>query len=61
MVSFLTTCSRASLPEAVYQYLVPILLAETDNFLFLNQRKREIIFPRKNVPGARVDLRTACI
>ena len=37
-------CSWASLPEAVYQYLVPILLPVTDNLLFLNQRKRVIIF-----------------
>ena len=38
-------CSWASLPQAVYQYLVPILLPVTDNLLFLNQGKREIIFP----------------
>ena len=33
-------------PEAVYQYLVPILSPETDNLLLLNQRKRGINFPR---------------
>ena len=38
---------------------LPVLSAHfspvTDNLLFLNQRKREIVFPRKNVPGSRID------
>ena len=38
---------------------MPILLPVTDNLLFLNQRKREIIFPHKNVPDMGVDLGTA--
>ena len=45
-------CLWASLPEAVYPYLVPIVSLETDNLLFLNKQKREINFPRKK----RVDL-----
>ena len=49
MVSFLTTL----LPHAVYQYLVPILLPETDNLLFMNQQNRE------NVTDASVNLGTA--
>ena len=61
MVSFLTTLFLGSLPEAVYQYLVPILFRATDNLLFLSKRKREINFPRKNMLEARVHLRTACI
>ena len=35
---------NASLPETVYQYLVPILSPVTDNLLFLNQWKREIFY-----------------
>ena len=34
-------CSWASLPVAVNQYKVSILLPVTDNLFFLNQRKRE--------------------
>ena len=34
------SCSLATLPEAVYQYLEPILLPVTDNLLNLNQLKR---------------------
>ena len=41
----LNLISWASLLGAVYQYLVPILLPETDNLLCLNQQKREISFP----------------
>ena len=45
MMSYLTcdTVLGASLPEAVYQYLVSILLPVTDNLLSLNQRKRESV------------------
>ena len=33
----------------------------TDNFLFLNQQKMDIVFLQKNVPDARMDCRTtAC-
>ena len=56
MVSNLTTL----FPEVVNQYLVPILWLVTDNLLFVNQQKSEI-FPHKQVPDVRVDLRTACI
>ena len=45
--------------EAVHQYQVPILSPVTDNLLFLNQPKREIIFPRKNLPYARINRGTA--
>ena len=31
----------SNLTEAVYQYLMPILLPVTDNLLFLNQKKSE--------------------
>ena len=37
---------------------MPILSPVTDNLLFLNQRKREIIFPRKNIPDTRIDYGT---
>ena len=37
----------------------PILLLVADNLLCLNQWKREIIFPRKNVPDAWIDHCTA--
>ena len=40
---------------------MPNLSPETDNLLFLNQQKREINFPVKNMPDVRVALRTACI
>ena len=33
----------------------PFFRQSTDNLLFLNQRQREIIFPRKNVPDTRID------
>ena len=44
----------------VNQCYVPILSPVTDNLLFnfLNQQKMDF-FPRKNVPDARIDLRTA--
>ena len=48
----------ASLPEAVYQYQVPILSPVTSDLLFLNQWKRDF-FPRKNVQDARFYLGTA--
>ena len=38
---------------------VSILSPVTDNQLFLNQRKREIIFLQKNVPDARIARGTA--
>ena len=44
--------------KPVYQYQVPILLPVNDNLL-LNQQKRDSFFPRKNVPDARVNLRSA--
>ena len=47
MVSYLTTLFLGKPPGG--------------NFFFLIQRKREIIFPRKNVPDLRIDLGTpAC-
>ena len=46
---------RASLLEAVNQYLVPILSPVTDNMLFLNQQKGELFYP----PDAMDDLGTA--
>ena len=49
----------ANFQEAVYQYKVPILSTVTANYLFLNQRKRIIIFPRKNVPDTRIHRETA--
>ena len=45
MLSYLT-CDAvlgASLPVAVYQYLVSILLPVTENLLSLNQRKMESV------------------
>ena len=38
---------------------MPNLSPVTDNFFFLNQRKREIIFLRKYVPDARIGRGTA--
>ena len=58
MVSYSTTLFLGKPTKAVYQYEVPILLS-ADNLLFLNQRKNEKLFPRKNVPDASVDLETA--
>ena len=52
-VSYMTTLvlgKLASLPEAVYQYLVHILSPVNDNLAFL-----------ESVPDMRVDLGTTCI
>ena len=40
---------------------MPILLPVTDNLLFLNQQKRDFIFPfsLKNVPDVRIDCAAA--
>ena len=54
-------CScRASLPNADYQYLVPILSPVTDNLLFLNQRKSysDKHSTKECAGNARVDLVT---
>ena len=42
-----SVCSWASLPEAVYQYLVPILLPVTDTLFFLNRQKRKKILHKR--------------
>ena len=64
MVSYFTTLflhgKPTSIPQAVYQYLVLILLPVTANLLFLNQQKRENS-PQMNVLEVRVDRGTACI
>ena len=56
-------CSRASLPQAGYQYLAHIISPLTGKMLFLNQRKRKNgqrnIFmtkiSRKDVPETRIN------
>ena len=57
MVS-LPHCSWASLPEAAYEYKMPILSPETDNLLFLNQQKRDF-FSMKQCADAYADLGAA--
>ena len=57
----LWSCLDGQLPNHTVpaQYLVPNLSSVTNNLLFLNQRKSEIIFLRKYVPGARIGRGTA--
>ena len=63
MVNFLTILLLGKPFGTVCQYLVSVLSQETDNLQFLNRdkKKREIVFQRKNMSDARIDLGTACI
>ena len=54
-----TVLGQASRMQFTSISKVPILSPVTDNLLFLNQQKRENIFPRKNVHDARIDRGTA--
>ena len=55
IVSYLTTLFLGKPPGGNLPVKGTVLLPVTDNLLFLNQQRREIIFPRKNVPDTRID------
>ena len=57
---FLTTLFLDKQPGGQFPVFSSHSLPETDNLLFLIQRKREITFPQKNMPDW-VDLEASCI